>query len=192
MAEIPINDAARYRRSMSAADLDPEPEDWPMGPKGRRLCRCGCGVEVPKRRRKFASKECSDSWACRFRPNWARWLVQQRDHGVCAVCGIDTNALRDALTDLWEAGTRSVVGKYGTWGESRAFSDFVSRNGFRGWRDAIWHMDHIVPVVEGGGACGLENLRTLCLRCHKKDTRALARRRAETRRGQIPLMVIDG
>jgi 5-methylcytosine-specific restriction endonuclease McrA len=40
-----------------------------------------------------------------------------------------------------------------------------------------WESDHIVPVVEGGGECGLEGLRTLCWRCHRAETAALAKRR---------------
>lgn len=51
----------------------------------------------------------------------------------------------------------------------------------------LWEMDHIVPVVEGGGGCGLENLRTLCLRCHRDATAQLARRRARARSAQILL-----
>ena len=39
-----------------------------------------------------------------------------------------------------------------------------------------WHADHIVPVSEGGGACDLSNLRTLCWRCHRAETTALRRR----------------
>jgi 5-methylcytosine-specific restriction endonuclease McrA len=46
----------------------------------------------------------------------------------------------------------------------------------------LWEMDHIVPVVEGGGGCGLGNLRTLCLACHRAETAELARRRARKRR----------
>ena len=30
--------------------------------------------------------------------------------------------------------------------------------------------DHIKPVYEGGGSCGLDNIRTLCIACHKKNT----------------------
>jgi hypothetical protein len=45
-----------------------------------------------------------------------------------------------------------------------------------------WQADHILPVCEGGGECGLENYRTLCTDCHKKETAALARRRADARR----------
>lgn len=33
-----------------------------------------------------------------------------------------------------------------------------------------WHADHILPVFLGGSACGLENIQTLCLFCHKEKT----------------------
>jgi 5-methylcytosine-specific restriction endonuclease McrA len=49
----------------------------------------------------------------------------------------------------------------------------------------LWEMDHIIPVVEGGGDCGLENLRTLCISCHAKETADLAARRAAARRATI-------
>ena len=45
----------------------------------------------------------------------------------------------------------------------------------------LWQADHIIPVIEGGGECTLKNLRTLCTACHKVETAALARRRAESR-----------
>lgn len=57
--------------------------------------------------------------------------------------------------------------------EARGFND-VSRR----W----WEADHIVPVVEGGGGCGPEGYRTLCLPCHRRETAALAARRAAQRR----------
>ena len=46
-------------------------------------------------------------------------------------------------------------------------------------RKSLWDADHLVPVVEGGGECDLENLRTLCLMCHRQETLALRRRLAE-------------
>jgi 5-methylcytosine-specific restriction endonuclease McrA len=33
-----------------------------------------------------------------------------------------------------------------------------------------WEVDHIIPVFLGGSACGLENLQTLCVDCHKDKT----------------------
>ena len=35
----------------------------------------------------------------------------------------------------------------------------------------LWDGDHIVPVKDGGGKCGLDNLRTLCIKCHKAVTK---------------------
>ena len=35
----------------------------------------------------------------------------------------------------------------------------------------LWDADHIIPVKEGGGQCGLENIRTLCFVCHKEVTK---------------------
>ncbi len=42
-------------------------------------------------------------------------------------------------------------------------------------------MDHRIPLVEGG-ANTLTNLRTLCLDCHKGETKLLAGRIAERNR----------
>ena len=42
-------------------------------------------------------------------------------------------------------------------------------------------VDHIIPVCEGGGSCGLENLRTLCRSCHNAETQALRKRLRETK-----------
>lgn len=50
-----------------------------------------------------------------------------------------------------------------------------------------WEMDHIVPVAEGGGLCGLDGYRTLCVPCHKIESAKLAARLAERRKAQPPL-----
>lgn len=36
-----------------------------------------------------------------------------------------------------------------------------------------WEADHIIPVSQGGGACSLDNLQTLCYDCHKEKTISL-------------------
>ena len=33
-----------------------------------------------------------------------------------------------------------------------------------------WEADHIVPVADGGGECGLDNYRLLCRPCHVRVT----------------------
>ena len=46
-------------------------------------------------------------------------------------------------------------------------------------RKSWWEADHIVAVVEGGDS-SLDNMRTLCIPCHRTVTRELAMRRRAT------------
>ncbi len=50
--------------------------------------------------------------------------------------------------------------------------------------DTKVHMeaDHIIPVSEGGGLCGLEGYRTLCRKCHGKESGALRKRLSEAKK----------
>ena len=134
------------------------------GPNGRALCRW-CALEVPSRRSTFCSAWCVHEWRLRSDPGYLRQQVFLRDHGVCALCGIDTCA---AYFDLKRArGTRrrSLLAQ---WGLNRLS------------RKTLWDADHIQPVAEGGGECDLSNIRTLCLICHRRETLALrARLRAK-------------
>lgn len=45
------------------------------------------------------------------------------------------------------------------------------------WRKTLWDADHVLPVAHGGGGCDLDNLQTLCVKCHAKKTAAQAQRR---------------
>jgi len=99
-------------------------------------------------------------WKLRTDPGYLREQVFARDRGVCAQCGLDTEALRRQKRKL----------------------DYRSRRQFEkewGRRRLLWDADHIVPVVEGGGECDLANMRTLCLKCHQGVTRALRTRLRE-------------
>jgi 5-methylcytosine-specific restriction protein A len=53
-------------------------------------------------------------------------------------------------------------------------------------RKSLWDADHIVPVAEGGGECDLDNIRTLCLRCHRSVTMQL---RERIRRAKVAAML---
>jgi 5-methylcytosine-specific restriction endonuclease McrA len=50
-----------------------------------------------------------------------------------------------------------------------------------GQRASLWDADHVVPVAEGGGECDLSNMRTLCLKCHRRVTMELRERLRELR-----------
>ncbi len=104
-------------------------------------------------------------WRLRSDPGYLREQVMLRDLGVCAECGTDTLGAYHALKrsrgktraealEMW--GMRSVAA-----------------------RRSLWDADHIVPVAEGGGECDLDNLRTLCLLCHREATAELRRRMRE-------------
>jgi 5-methylcytosine-specific restriction enzyme A len=52
-------------------------------------------------------------------------------------------------------------------------------------RKTWWDADHIVPVVQGGDAA-LDNIRTLCIACHRAETAALRKRMAKMRISVVP------
>ena len=77
-------------------DYDPK---W-RGPNGRRQCR-RCLREVPKGRRTFCSDDCVRDYQLETGSStWVRDYVHQRDHGVCASCGLDTDRLRRVVIRL--------------------------------------------------------------------------------------------
>jgi 5-methylcytosine-specific restriction protein A len=134
----------------------------PKGPNGRNLCRW-CNLEVPKGRITFCSDWCVNEWKLRSDPGYLRDRVFERDRGICAQCGIDCGA--EFLKLQLSRGARRRA----------AWSQWSLKPG---QRSSLWDADHIVPVVEGGGECDLENIRTLCIRCHREATAELRDRRS--------------
>jgi 5-methylcytosine-specific restriction protein A len=137
----------------------------PRGPNGRGLCRW-CALEVPARRFTFCSEYCVHEWKLRSQPGYLREQIRKRDQGRCAHCGVDTiqeharlkrarGANRVALLQHWGMKTRM--------------------------RKSLWDADHILAVAEGGGECDLDNIRTLCLRCHRSVTAQLRERIRQAR-----------
>jgi len=154
-----------------------DPEQLPKGPNGRALCR-QCQTEVTPPRRTFCSKTCVDTWMIRTGSRTALH-VRRRDRGICALCGLDCEALRRELKQL--------QAMYPIEGRRQAIDEFRAKHGIPRHRNGrLWDIDHIVPVVEGGGACDLSNLQTVCLRCHAKLTADLAAKRAAARRASKP------
>lgn len=131
---------------------------------GRPLCRWCDGVVSPPRR-SFCSAACVDEWTIRSSGLCLRASVYQRDQGVCAHCGLDTSDLQAYLRQIEDSTKRAELLTAHGLSESRI-------------RSSLWEADHILPVSEGGGCCGLEGLRTLCWKCHQAETSALMRRRS--------------
>lgn len=136
-----------------------KPGGWVPRPRkaGHGQCRW-CGQAVPAGRYTFCGDACVEEWKLRTDPGYLRQKVFDRDRGVCAACGVDTEALRKNKRKLDYAARRQFEKDWGT-------------------RRSLWDADHVMPVVRGGGECGLSNMRTLCLKCHRAATAELRRAR---------------
>lgn len=110
--------------------------------------------ELNRRRRWHPS--CVDSYNASD-PREVRRRLRKRDRGVCAHCRLDSYALG-----------RELRGR----GRTRALRE----RGFKP-RQSLWEVDHIVPLIDGGGH-DLSNLQSLCAPCHKEKTAREARERA--------------
>lgn len=155
-------------------------------PDGKPACR-RCAGPLPKGRRTFCSDLCVSDALIRCQPATARQWVHMRDKGVCAACGLDTEALFKAYKAAqWEARASSAFLHAESTMQSRRelLSVIDSRMTALGFRtdQSAWEMEHILPVVEGGSHCGLSGLETLCRPCHLESTKALAGRRAVSRK----------
>lgn len=128
---------------------------------------------------------CVHEWLLRSDPQYMRLHVLARDGGVCAGCGTNTIALADAIRVLGRADMRF-------WSRPDSIAaGAVEALGYRVHdihRLSLWEADHIVPVVEGGGECGLDGMRTLCVVCHRRESAALATYRADRRRTEAALV----
>jgi hypothetical protein len=132
---------------------------------GRPLCRW-CNLEVPPGRFTFCSDWCVNEWRLRTDPGYLREQVFLRDQGICATCQVDTLV---AFAELKRSRGKRRQELLARWGLERLN------------RRTLWDADHVRPVVEGGGECDLENVRTLCLVCHRTATRDLRQRLSRIR-----------
>jgi 5-methylcytosine-specific restriction endonuclease McrA len=139
-------------------------DELEKGPSGRTLCRW-CRLEVPPPRRTFCSDYCVHQWRLRSDPGYLRQCLFARDRGICALCRADTAAAWIWIQRL-RGGKRALALR--EWG-LKTLS-----------RKSLWDADHIVPVADGGGECDLANMRTLCLKCHRKVTLEWRAARART------------
>lgn len=140
----------------------------PFSEAPRGTCRW-CGEPIlhasgarrgqPNRRRRW-HPQCVDAYDATD-PRELRRRVRRRDRGRCAVCGLDTYALR-----------RRTRGRK-PWAKLRE-RGFVRRR-------SLWELDHIVPLIDGGSH-EPSNLQTLCVPCHRAKSGRENSDRARQRR----------
>lgn len=114
----------------------------------------------------FCSPDCVHEHKLRSNPGYLRDCLFARDRGVCAVCRTDTVAVLAELRRLAPKARKRAV-------------DALGYAAHRVKIGSLWDADHIRPVAQGGGECGLENLTTLCVACHRRKTAAQARARQQ-------------
>lgn len=159
--------------------------------KGR--CRW-CGSPVPKGRKSWCSDQCVKEFRIEAWPSEARQAVFERDHGICATCQRDCEAVqarieklaKEALRyDREEVGFEAGPTRLDRWRCWKRIQGWLNRLGLAhegGFNiHSLWHHHHIIPVCQGGMTV-LSNLQTLCVCCHKTESRQLAARRALQRR----------
>lgn len=125
-----------------------------------------------------------------------RLAVFTRDLGACALCGVSTVRLMKGIerlpSSVWhmQNAGRVVYGRRDKHTAEHPMGAMLGRHRLRAlvllgrlWGVVLhigvqlWEADHIVPIAEGGSD-DLENLRTLCLKCHRVESIALRARLA--------------
>jgi 5-methylcytosine-specific restriction enzyme A len=88
--------------------------------------------------------------------------VFKRDKGVCASCYLDTVKLDRAYKAAWYTASTDKA--------MDLVEERLEAMGFR-ISKTLWEVDHILPVADGGGLAGLNQLQTLCYPCHQQKTK---------------------
>ena len=99
-------------------------------------------------------------------------MVKARDHGVCAGCRLDCEAIQRRVNAMNREARQAAL-------------KVLNDNGFDvSWigtftiSRSLWDADHIIALKEGGST-DLDNVQTLCQPCHKDKTGEQASRRAK-------------
>jgi len=146
----------RYKGKLTPAKLLSKDEN------GHNLCRW-CKTPVLPPRRTLCSAECAHELRLRCNGKYLRECVYKRDHGICAICSIDTKKHAKELLVCSSKDKKDELLKLYSISPKRK----IWKRKFGG---GLWDADHILPVKDGGGQCGLDNIRTLCIKCHKNIT----------------------
>ena len=51
--------------------------------------------------------------------------------------------------------------------------------------DGAWECNHIMPICLGGSLCDLDNLETLCRKCHREHTNSIPQMKGDLKAARI-------
>jgi 5-methylcytosine-specific restriction endonuclease McrA len=123
----------------------------------------------------YCSQECAEDGRLRRGGKYSsvqvRAAIFALEGGKCTLCGMDCHALFDQVCalDPPQRLNKLLSANWRLPKSAKALQNLL-QNPKEG---DFWQVDHIRAVSEGGGGCGLENLRTLCVPCHHAETERL-------------------
>ena len=166
-----------YEKQGNGTALSQEERDVLNG----RAC-AWCGKKLSRGHQKadatYCSQECAEEGRLRrggkFASSQIRSAVFALEGGKCTLCGLDARALYEQILVLQPAErlNRLLDANWKLPTSAKGVENLL-QNPKEG---DFWQADHIQAVAEGGGSCGLENLRTLCVPCHQRETEKLRSR----------------
>ncbi|CAL6287195.1 unnamed protein product [Bathycoccus prasinos] len=115
----------------------------------------------------FCSKDCFEYHVQSRSGKTLRMAVFERDRGVCEKCKLDCHALVSRIKCLKPHQRLPIIESLAPQ-FTRAQTDKLARDAYEG---SAWEADHILAVKDGGGECTVDNMRTLCRRCHAQNTK---------------------
>lgn len=133
---------------------------------GVNTCRY-CGLEAKAPRKTFCSDKCVHEWKIRSSNSYMREHVYLRDLGICGECGVDTRQTK-IIFENWQRELRNLKMTKNEYLSAISAYQVTDKESYK----SLWHADHILSVADGGGSSGLDNIRTLCIKCHKTRTKA--------------------
>lgn len=133
----------------------------PRNPSGFVACRW-CGKDVLPPKRTMCSPECVHELLIRRNNRYIRDCLYKRDKGICSNCGINTKNIAMEALNMNKEDRIEFLKKYNISNKRKIWKRLHG--------GGLWDADHIIPVKDGGGECGLDNLTTLCISCHKNKT----------------------
>ena len=135
---------------------------WHLFPNIEGFCACGCGQPLPAKgtRTRYATSECSRY--CNYIYNILAGKTPTIKYYVDAIAGDAYACMSCSEVTTWETAKK----------KKHSFGAEITHE-----------IDHIVPVILGGGGCWLSNYQQICVTCHISKSAQDKARRKETIKG---------
>ncbi|XP_074644008.1 uncharacterized protein LOC141900831 [Tubulanus polymorphus] len=131
---------------------------------------------------RFCSKQCSEQHWVKTSREYGRKIIYEVEQGICQICKFNAEQFFTQIKVTKDLERRAQLIKDSPYNILKP--EVKDRMVTKPYRGQFWHVDHIKAVMDGGGQCDIDNLRTLCVLCHQKVTSSQKRQQAINRRKQ--------